>query len=58
MTRKHFEELAAIVRRSTQPSSIERITVAEELAEFCATQNPRFDRGRFFEACGLGEKGR
>lgn len=55
MTRKHFEELAAIVRRSTQPSSIERITVAEELAEFW---NPRFDRGRFFEACGLGEKGR
>ena len=53
MSRKHFERLADIVRRNLSVDAATRKHVAEELAEFCAEQNPRFDRERFLAACGV-----
>ena len=69
MTRKHFERLAnvvkvmqrepwqaeqwhGIVRSLTEPQA--RL-LAFCLANVCGDSNPRFDRERFYEACGLGD---
>jgi len=30
-------------------------SIAGQLADYFATQNPRFDRSRFMQACGLTE---
>lgn len=66
MTRKHFEALAKLIANAerklmrgdlihdaavTQTLDI----IATDLADFCAAQNPRFDRARFLSACGLAE---
>ncbi len=54
MTRKHFQALAEIVSRYSEiiPLSI-LWDLADDLADVCATENPRFDRQRFRTACGL-----
>lgn len=51
MSRKHFNKLAEILKRT----EAKRETI-EQIAEFCAEQNPRFDRERFIEASSwIGE---
>ena len=59
MTRKDFEGLASILRdlypvpeNNPNPNRYWLLCV-NELASWCATQNPRFDRHRFLKACGL-----
>ena len=54
MSRKHFQALADIVAE-VPAQGIGPEALAERLAEFCATQNPHFDRDRFVRACGVGE---
>ena len=57
MSKRHFNALAAAVRdwRRVCPS-IDEADVAQlvsRLASACQGANPRFNRGRFFDACGL-----
>jgi len=55
MTRKHFEAVAATIRKewtaapSHEHPAISRI--AQSMASTFAEVNPRFDRARFMDAC-------
>ena len=63
MTKKHYEAIAAAfnaarydVKRKeyAQDDLQDGISyAAEHLADYLATENPRFDRERFLVACGL-----
>ena len=53
MTRKHFRELARIVAELDAPKSV-RFDLAVSLASMARASNPRFDRSKFLDACGLG----
>ncbi len=48
MSRKHFKLLAQILKEHNADPVLIR-----DMAQFCYNQNNRFDRGRFYEACGL-----
>ncbi len=54
LTRKHFEQMAASVEKLARTHYDAALDLANDLADACEKDNPRFDRGRFFEACGLG----
>lgn len=56
LTRKDFKAVAEIIR-SNRRDGVESTldNAAYELADYFATQNPRFDRSRFMQACGLAE---
>ena len=52
MTKKHFEQLAKMVRDwRTRGESVSIADAADDLAFYLAGQNPRFDRSRFLAAC-------
>lgn len=52
MTRKHFIALARICKENKErPMTPEEL--AEEIADFCRSENGNFDRQRFLTACGL-----
>lgn len=51
MTRRDFELIAGAVLSATRCGHTEH--VARELADRLASTNPRFDRQRFLEACGV-----
>jgi hypothetical protein len=65
MQRRHFEIIAGSISRSRMATELEGNAqkrnagiqgirlVAIDLAATMAHQNPRFDRARFMEACGL-----
>lgn len=65
MTRKHFVAIAASIRaeREAAAANLEGETrtvalgvidrVARSLVADLAATNPRFDRGRFLDACGV-----
>ena len=44
MTRKHFKELAEILHNNEANPLLVR-----DIANFCASENPRFDRSKFYE---------
>jgi hypothetical protein len=44
MSKKHFIQLANSIARSPTPFTQEQINI---IADFCQSQNPRFDRDRF-----------
>ena len=48
MSRKHFEEIARILREHKADGVMIR-----DIADFCYTQNEHFDSYRFYDACGL-----
>jgi hypothetical protein len=66
VTRKHFQKIAAVLHsiRKFEVEDIERSSidvrvvrfssVVDALAGVLADSNPRFDRDRFLEACGIG----
>ena len=62
LTRKVFKQVAASVKKSvdkaynTLDTNLYQFAVdmASALADYFARETPRFDRTRFFEACGLG----
>ena len=56
LSRKVYEAQAAIIKRHVEPGRLNPVCydMADELANYFEKDNPRFDRGRFFEACGLG----
>jgi len=57
MTKKDFEGIAALLKKTEpgidKPSAAFEIwnSLRHELADFCAKQNPAFNRHRFMEAC-------
>jgi hypothetical protein len=51
MTRKHFREMAARLLAVADVAS--RREAAEAFASVAVKTNPRFDRAKFFAACGL-----
>ena len=53
MTRKHFESLAASIAKLNLFNHDAAYGMACDVADVCAKDNPRFDRLRFFEACGF-----
>ncbi len=54
MTRKDFEMLAGSVEKLAKTNRDAAYDMACDLANACEKDNPRFDRDRFFDACGLG----
>lgn len=61
MTRKDYEKMATVIRSHRKDddgtSSAVIASIAIDLAQVFATDNPRFDRARFFGACGLDTDG-
>lgn len=63
MSKKHYEAIAAIIASTYRNAALyndagrlETLeTTAARLADYFATDNPRFDRERFLAACGIGE---
>ena len=54
LTRKVFEAQAAIIKKHVATAgSFFCYEMAYDLADYFAGENPNFDRGRFFEACGV-----
>jgi hypothetical protein len=54
MTKKHFETLAGSIEKLARTQFDLAYEMANDISDACEKDNPRFDRGRFFEACGLG----
>ena len=62
LTKKDFKAVAEIIEKRKKLNRGTRLTsnflyaddLAGDLADYFATQNPRFDRERFMKACGLG----
>ena len=61
MTKKHYEAIAAIINDETITMQHEdgdtslvlwKDDTVRRLTDYFATDNPRFDRARFLEACG------
>lgn len=67
MTKKHYIAIAAIIaageplhgkdEKETKALQAYREIIAGELADYFATDNPRFNRTRFLQACGIETKG-
>lgn len=58
MTKKHYEAIAAIILQvggRYNDSLIRKDILASVLADYFASENPRFDRARFLAACGIYE---
>lgn len=58
LTKKDFKAVAEIIDYDGDRHYYDRHTceeIAKQLADYFATQNPRFDRERFMKACGLTE---
>lgn len=59
MSKKHFIQIARDIKRARgqKPGALGTIAVidglAEDLADTFAQCNPRFDRRRFLDACGV-----
>ena len=55
LTRKVYEAQAAIIKKHVPTAGRDQCyELATDIANYFANDNPRFDRTRFFEACGLG----
>ena len=51
MSRKHYVEVARIVREATYLDDEARAGIVSDLVRFFADDNPPFSRGRFRAAC-------
>tara|TARA_R110000782_G_scaffold5831_4_gene20159 strand:+ start:2726 stop:2890 length:165 start_codon:yes stop_codon:yes gene_type:complete len=51
MSRKHFQELAEIVKNSSNLSDTQRAELARDIAVFCMDHNNNFNRQKFLDAC-------
>jgi hypothetical protein len=61
MTRKDYVKFAGAFRNALDLSQQRDLLVnhavrdiADTMADICEADNPRFDRARFFTACGMG----
>ena len=59
-SRKDYAAVAAAIyaeaKRAPQDDRTIHMRIANAIANVFAADNPRFNRARFIEACGLGEK--
>ena len=54
LSRKVYEVQAAIIKKHLPTAGPDACyDIATDIANYFANDNPRFDRTRFFEACGL-----
>jgi Fe-S-cluster formation regulator IscX/YfhJ len=58
MTKKHYEAIAQVINDEIRPYSPEAVqsttyNVINNLADYFADDNPKFNRERFLEACGI-----
>lgn len=57
MTKEHFEAIARIIAGdyavATIPEKARVRAVAYSLADYFLSVNPRFDRAKFYKACGF-----
>jgi hypothetical protein len=57
MTAKHFEAIADAIHDwwNANPTldNVDVASLVSSLADICQASNSRFDRDRFFRACGL-----
>lgn len=56
MSKKHFQTVASCIaaarrEQNAAPTEPYGLTIAENLADAFALENPRFDRARFLVAC-------
>ena len=64
MTKKHYEAIARILQGYKLAPMYENDYsdyrtsdhIAEDLADYFQTDNPKFDRTRFLQACGIDQK--
>ena len=55
LTRKTYKAQAAIIKKHIPTAGRDFCyEMATDLADYYGKDNPRFDRARFLEACGLG----
>ena len=55
MSKRDYEELAVSIAATLASGDYATLEEAAcRIADACAKQNPRFDRGRFLTACGFG----
>lgn len=57
MTKKHYEAIAAIVREHTTKHAdwYALVQATKQMADYFTTENPKFDRARFLQACGIDQ---
>ena len=63
LTQKDFKAVAEIIKENTQEQFklggntvwLSKRYTCRNLADYFATQNPRFDRNQFMRTCGLTE---
>jgi hypothetical protein len=53
MTRKDYVMIAEVIATSWHTSAETKREIAQNFADALETDNPRFDRARFLEACGV-----
>ena len=53
MTKKHYEAISQVLKPYCKETPNIGGNIAESLAEYFASENPRFDERRFLESCGL-----
>lgn len=59
LSKKHYEAIALRIWRHTigdingDAQVIDSSTFAKDLADYFASDNPRFDRTKFLQACGI-----
>ena len=55
MTKKHYEAIAKIIDIVAHDKHKHPHNVAYHLADYFATDNLKFDRARFLQACGIDQ---
>lgn len=59
LTKKHYEAISrTLVQYRAQDNDGEYITdmIASDLADYFTQDNPKFNRARFLQACGVDKK--
>jgi len=53
MTRKDYVAVSDILRPYAEVMAEDYVEIARDFASYMSRDNPRFDTGRFLEACGI-----
>jgi rhamnogalacturonyl hydrolase YesR len=53
MTRKDYVAVSDILRPYAEVMAEDYVEIARDFASYMSRDNPRFDTGRFLEACGV-----
>ena len=53
MTKKHYEAIADCIEFRLCAKDNHPHEIAKRLADYFQTDNPKFDRARFLQACGI-----